>query len=207
MPAAQLATASYATRRGLTRPFARKTAQHRRLGQKLSIGLSAAQAARLEGLAPQAVETLLTEPDFSALVQGYKALDTMPEEEQRRILTQLARHLLMEAAALGDIRVACFILREEQHGRDPARTLADGVIAAKQRAARPAPAAPVSPGLSRARRDPDDRMIERVETRLRGELQQEHAAVEAVTADEMPAAAEAAGNEPEVSTSCEPDEA
>ena len=104
-----LASASYATRRGLTRPFARKTAQHRRLGQKLSMGLTPAQAAWLEGLAPQAVETLLTEPDFSALVQGYKALDAMPEEEQRRILTQLARHLLMEAAALGDIRVACFI--------------------------------------------------------------------------------------------------
>ena len=63
-----LATASHVTRRGLTPPFARNTAQHRRLGQKLSMGLSAAQAARLEGLAPQAVETLLTEPDFSALV-------------------------------------------------------------------------------------------------------------------------------------------
>ena len=87
MPAAQLASAAYATRRGLTRPFARRTSQHRRLGQKLSMGLSAAQAARLEGLAPQAVETLLTEPNFSALVQGYKALDAMPEEEQRRILT------------------------------------------------------------------------------------------------------------------------
>ncbi|HEX2289662.1 MAG TPA: hypothetical protein VHH53_05595, partial [Pseudonocardiaceae bacterium] len=54
MPA--LATASYATRRGLTRPFARQTAQHRRLGQKLSMGLSAAQAARLDGLGCQALE-------------------------------------------------------------------------------------------------------------------------------------------------------
>ncbi len=140
MQAPQLATASYATRRGLTRPFARKTAQHRRLGQKLAIGLTPAQVARLEGLAPQTVETLLAEPGFSALVQGYKALDAMPEEEQRRILTQLARHLLMEAAALGDIRVACFILSQEGRGQDPARTLADGVIAAHKRAACPAPA-------------------------------------------------------------------
>jgi hypothetical protein len=101
----------------------------------------------------------------------------------------------MEAAALGDIRVACFILREEQHGRDPARTLADGVIAAKQRAARPAPAPPVSPSPPRAPRDPDDRMIERVELRLRGELQQEHAAVEAAVAEEARAEEPAAAAE------------
>ena len=54
-------------------------------------------------------------------------------------------------------------------------------------------------------------MIERVEARLRGELQQEHAAVEAATTDEAPteapAAAEAIGSEPEASASPEPDEA
>ena len=64
----------------------------------------------------------------------------MPEDEQRRILTQLARHLLMEATALGDVRVAMFILLQERMGKDPARTLADGVIAANKRAAQPAPA-------------------------------------------------------------------
>ncbi len=35
-----LASASYATRKGLQRPFARATAQHRHLGHKLSMGLS-----------------------------------------------------------------------------------------------------------------------------------------------------------------------
>ena len=54
-------------------------------------------------------------------------------------------------------------------------------------------------------------MIERVEARLRGELQQEHAAVEAATADEVPdeepAGADAADDEPEASASSEPDEA
>jgi hypothetical protein len=34
-----LASAHYAHRSGLTRPFARDTAQHRRMGHKLSIGL------------------------------------------------------------------------------------------------------------------------------------------------------------------------
>ncbi len=54
-------------------------------------------------------------------------------------------------------------------------------------------------------------MIQRVEARLRGELQQEHAAVEAATSDEAPseepAMAEGAGNEPEASASSEPDDA
>ncbi len=49
-------------------------------------------------------------------------------------------------------------------------------------------------------------MIERVEARLRGELQQEHAAVHAATADEEPADPEAAGDEPEVSVPSQPDE-
>ena len=84
-----LATAHYATRKGLNRPFARVTAQHRRLGQKLSMGLTPAQVARLEGMASCDVETLVAEPDFKALVDGYNTLHAMPEEEQRRILTQL----------------------------------------------------------------------------------------------------------------------
>ena len=72
----------------------------------------------------------------------------------------------MEAVALGDVRVACFVLLQERKGQDPARTLADGVIAAHKRAARPAPAppaTPASPGPPRACRDLDDRMIERVD--------------------------------------------
>jgi hypothetical protein len=129
-----LATAHFATRKGLNRPFARPTARDRRMGQKLSMGLTPAQVARLEGMASADVETLVAEPDFKALIDGYNTLHAMPEDEQRRILTQLARHLLMEATALGDVRVAMFILLQERMGKDPARTLADGVIAANRRA-------------------------------------------------------------------------
>ena len=99
------------------------------------MGLTPRQVARLEGMAPADVETLVAEPDFKALIDGYNTLHAMPEDEQRRILTQLARHLLMEATALGDVRVAMFILLQERMGKDPARTLADGVIAANRRAA------------------------------------------------------------------------
>jgi len=88
-------------------------------------------------MASAEVETLVAEPEFKALINGYRALHAMPDDEQRRILTQLARHLLMEATALGDVRVAMFILLQERMGKDPARTLADGVIAANRRAAAP----------------------------------------------------------------------
>jgi hypothetical protein len=196
-----LATAHYATRKGLNRPFARVTARDRRMGQKLSMGLTPKQVARLEGMASADVETLVAEPEFKALIDGYTTLHAMPDDEQRRILTQLARHLLMEATALGDVRVAMFILLQERMGKDPARTLADGVIAASKRAAQPAPA-PRTPSPSpRAPRPSDDpalRTMQRVESRLRGELQQEHAAVHAaVAADEAPPVAEEPIAEPE----------
>jgi hypothetical protein len=100
----------------------------------------------------------------------------------------------MEATALGDVRVACFIILQERMG--PARTLADGAIAAAGRAAQPAPAprtASPSPRAARPSDDPDLRTMQRVESRLRGELQQEHAAVHAaVAADDAPPVEESA---------------
>jgi hypothetical protein len=153
-------------------------------------------------MAPAEVETLVAEPEFKALIDGYNTLHAMPEAEQRRILTQLARHLLMEATALGDVRVAMFILLQERMGKDPARTLADGVIAANRRAAQPAPAprtpSSASPRAHRPSDDPELRTMQRVESRLRGELQQEHAAVHAaVAADEAPPVEEEAAPDPE----------
>ena len=84
-----LASAFYATHPGPQRAFARATAQHRRLGHKLSMGLSPAQVARLEGMGTAEVETLLADPGFASLAEGYRALHAMSEDEQRRILTQL----------------------------------------------------------------------------------------------------------------------
>ncbi len=187
-----LASASYATRKGLNRPFARPTAQSRRMGHKLSMGLTPAQVARLEGLPAAEVESLLADPDFASLAEGYRALHAMSEEEQRRILTQLARHLLMEATALGDVRVATYILLQERMGKDPARTLADGVIAAAKREPRPAPLPALrtesaSPRPACPSDDPDLRAMQRVEDRLCGELAHEHAVVHAAVAADEPA--------------------
>jgi hypothetical protein len=166
------------------------------MGHKISMGLTPKQVAQLEGMVPADVESLVAEPEFKALIDGYNTLLAMPEDEQRRILTQLARHLLMEATALGDVRVAMFILLQERMGKDPARTLADGVIAANRRAAQPAPAPRTpspSPRAPRPSDDPELRTMQRVESRLRGELQQEHAAVHAAAAvDEAPSIEEPA---------------
>src|SRR5215213_10246731 len=184
-----LASASYATRKGLKRPFARPTAQSRRMGHKLSMGLTPAQVARLEGLPAAEVEALLADPDFASLAEGYRVLHAMPQEEQRRILTQLARHLLMEATALGDVRVATYILLQERLAKDPARTLADGVIAGCQRRARAAPVPgtrSVSPRPAYPSDDPDLRAMQRVEERLQAELAQEHAVVHAAVAAHDP---------------------
>jgi hypothetical protein len=155
------------------------------------------------------VEALLADPDFASLAEGYRALHAMSEEEQRRILTQLARHLLMEATALGDVRVATYILLQERMGKDPARTLADGVIAAARREPRPAPlpglrTASASPRPAYPSDDPDLRVMRRVENRLCGELAHEHAVVHAAMAADEPAAddgaeaaAESAADDPD----------
>ena len=86
-------------------------------------------------------------------------------------------------------------------GKDPARTLADGVIAASERApaSAPAPRSPsTSPRPPRPSDDPDLRAMQRVETRLRGELAHEHAVVHAaVAADDAPPTEEKAAPEPE----------
>jgi hypothetical protein len=167
------------------------------------MGLTAAQVARLEGLGTPEVETLLKDPDFAALAEGYRALHAMAEDEHRRILTQLARHLLMEATALGDVRVATFIILQERMGRDPARTLADGVIAASQCQPRPAPLPALrtpsaTPRPAYPSDDPDLRAMQRVEDRLCAELAHEHAVVHAaVAADDEPVPVEEAVDESE----------
>jgi hypothetical protein len=174
------------------RPLARQRRTERRLGQRLAAGLTPAQAARAERVEPAEVEALLAEPDFAALVADYRALLAQPEPEARARLLTLARFLLMEAMNEGDLRAAMFVLREEERGRDPARTLADGVIAAFRRAATGA----TSPSPTRARasqpsapRPPDhpvDRAGWRAAARLRETLVAEHATVRRATATPEP---------------------
>ena len=78
--------------------------------------------------------------------------------------------------------MAVFVLEEEAHDRDPAVTLAEGVLKARARAVRP-PAGAVQPRPGRYRWDPLRRMMHRGTARLRDDIQAEdairHAAVQA----------------------------
>ena len=88
------------------------------------------------------------------------------------------------AGALGnDAPVAVFVLEEEAHDRDPAVTLAEGVLKAKARALRPPGEKPAKPRPGRYRWDPLRSMMHRGTARLRHDIQAEdairHAALQA----------------------------
>lgn len=167
------------------RAIARATRPRRRLGRLIADGLTPAQAARVEGIGEAELVGLLAEPGFARLVEAYRAFDALPEEARRERLVRLARCVIEDAVEDGDVRVAAFVLREEGRGRDPARTIADGVIAAHRRAtdarsARPArPPAAIAAAPARASRphaEPGDRAAWRTAARLRDAVAAEHAA-------------------------------
>ena len=68
-----------------------------------------------------------------------------------------------------------FVLEEEANDRDPAVTLADGVLKAKARALRPPADTPTKPRPGRYRWDPLPSMMHRGTARLRHDIQAEDA--------------------------------
>ena len=82
----------------------------------------------------QLVERLLEREDFRAFVAASIDCLAEPPETQRRRLVLLARQTLERALSSDEAPVAVFILEEEFHDRDPAVTLAEGVIKARARA-------------------------------------------------------------------------
>lgn len=187
-----------ASRRAITRPGRPR----RRLGRLLADGLTPTQAARVAGVDETEVAGLLAEPGFGRLVEAYRAFDALPEAARRERLVKLARCLIEDAITDGDVRVALFVLREEGRGRDPARTVAEGAIAAHRRAAAARPARPSTsrPSLTppapptrvpRPLPELADRDVWRTAARLRDALAAEHAARHraVATATETPVAA------------------
>ena len=71
------------------------------------------------------------------MVEGSRDDLAAPPEAHRQRLIVLARQALERALLCDDAPVAVFVLEEEAHDRDPAVTLADGVLKAKARALRP----------------------------------------------------------------------
>ena len=71
------------------------------------------------------------------MVEGSRDDLAASPEAHRRRLVGLARQALERALLCDDAPVAVFVLEEEAHDRDPAVTLADGVLKAKARTLRP----------------------------------------------------------------------
>ena len=88
------------------------------------------------------------------MVEGSRDdLAASPEAHRKRLIG-LARQALERALLCDDAPVAVFVLEEEAHDRDPAVTLAEGVLKAKARALRPPAEQPAKPRPSRYRWDP-----------------------------------------------------
>lgn len=161
-------------------PLRRDFARRRRIGRRAAAGLSAATIARVEGLAAAEIERLLAEPDFLALVAAYRDLAAMPEAARLERLARLAFDVLERALEDSDGRTALFVLMQLDRGRNPARTLAEGVSAACRRGARAAPVPPPSPPRTRTARrarpptDPLARAEGRVRAKLRAAVAAEH---------------------------------
>ena len=108
-----------------------------RIANRLAAGLPPRAAALPEGGDETLVERLLEREEFRAFVAASIECLAEPPEAQRRRLVLLARQALERALMSDEAPVAVFVLEEEAHDRDPAVTLAEGVMKARARSLRP----------------------------------------------------------------------
>ena len=123
-----------------------------RIAHRLAAGLPPRAAALPEGGDEELAARLLEREEFRGVVEGARDDLAMPPEIQRKRLVILARQAL-ERALLCDDAPVVFVLEEEAHDRDPAVTLAEGVLKAHARALRPPPEQPPKPRPGRYRWD------------------------------------------------------
>ena len=156
-----------------------------RRSRRLAAGMSPREVARAEQVDEAEIQDLLQRADFAALVQSWHAIDALPQAEQIRRLVILARQAIEQALCDWDVPAAFFVLRENERGRDPAETVAKGIIAASRRRARtstappPAPAPDASPSqpppAQRPPADPGAQVIWHGAAKLRAATTAEHA--------------------------------
>jgi hypothetical protein len=106
----------------------RRRNDRRWIAKRLAAGMSAVEVAAVERTTPEQIEGLLGEQSFRRLVAHYEALGRLDPETRMRRLMALAVDLLEIAMEEGDIRVAAFLVEEGRAGRQPAETIARGIV-------------------------------------------------------------------------------
>jgi hypothetical protein len=112
----------------------------RRVGMRVAAGLPLRPVAMAERLSEVEAAALLDDAEFQGLVAGYRTFMDLPAAERRRRLVEIAFCELEAAALDGDIKVCCFLLKEDRLRRCPAETLADAIQARMTAMPEPPPA-------------------------------------------------------------------
>ncbi len=107
-----------------------------------------------ERLSEVEADALLDDAEFQGLVEGYRRFMDLPAAERRERLVAIAFCELEAAALDGDIKVCCFLLKEDRLRRCPAETLADALEA--RMAALPSPPPAPRPGGAGQAPNPDE---------------------------------------------------
>jgi hypothetical protein len=165
-----------------------------RISLRLACGLTPAQVAVAERCPLETIESLLEQEGFRELVEADRDLLAIPVDQQRARLVRLARIAIENALSDWDLGAACFVLKEEEQGRDPAVSVAEGIIARRQAPPPLRPPLPPSPPEPLATdHQPLLALVRRSEAGLRRAVLEEHAAQHAaVSAAPARSTAEAA---------------
>jgi hypothetical protein len=188
LPAFSVATLRLPAARRPHDPHARR--DRLRISHRLASGMTPAEVARCERVEAGVIDGMLADPSFRDLVASAQALEALPAEARIERLVGLARFTLELALLDGDTRAACFVLREADRRRDPARSLAERALAGVRP---PPPLPPPTPAerpavpAPRPAEHPDARWLRRGVGRLRDAVLAEQALRHTATTE--PAAA------------------
>ncbi|SNB79471.1 hypothetical protein SAMN07250955_12127 [Arboricoccus pini] len=96
----------------------------RRSAQALASGRSTEQVALINRQPVMEVEKLLRDEEFQELLRHYRSIADLSYDERVARMAPIALQILKMGLETGDLRVAMFVLYEQNRGRDPARRLA-----------------------------------------------------------------------------------
>ena len=171
---------------GLHIPSDLSLLQRRRLSWAVAKGSPLmVKAAKRAGMEAPLARELAEKAEFSAMLEAYRRMAALEEDERHRRLVDLAVRVLQDALLWGDAGVGLFILKQRGRDRCPAEVLAKGVIKSLERKApKPVPEreAPQAesvqnsgsvPPVLREMSCPVDNSINRAAAKLRAQVMEE----------------------------------